>query len=69
MISFIFLKAGYSLRQQIKQNSAFSHILQHAFSRFQRGTADDNFIPHLLMYLLTVYILLLSTLKQLLMYF
>lgn len=69
MISFVFLKAGYSLRHQIKATSAFSHILQHVFSCFQRRTADDNFILHLLMYLLTVYMLLFSTLKQLLMHF
>lgn len=69
LISFGFLKAGYLLRQPIKESSALSPILKHAFSCFHRGTANDNFILHLLMYLLTVYTLLFSTLKQLLMHF
>lgn len=69
MISFGFLNAEHSLRQQIKESSATSHILKHTFSCFHRRTADDNFILHLLVYLLTVYMLLFSTLKQLLMHF
>lgn len=69
MTSFGFLNAGYSLRQQIKESSATSYILKHAFSCFHRRTADDNFILHLLVHLLTVYTLLFSTLKQQLMHF